>query len=369
MPNLPFAIRSLSVENYQGIAQATIEDLPPDARWIFLTGRNGYGKTSVLQAIAIGLYGRRAIRTYTIPTSARISIGFLHNNAPKTRKQDSSAKPFKHIVTYGASRLQLQAEEAQEDVGRRSTAIYGLFHVDGLMLNIERELVLWHLEGNKRFEAVKSLFLSLIPDLSAINIEGRKVKYIEKDPENENYSAVSFEQLASGFRNIIGFIGDMLVKFYRVQTAVVNPSDFKGIVIIDELDLHLHPSMQSLLVEKLTTAFPYIQFIVSTHSAIPFLGIPQGVETVFLRVDRTKAEGIKIERVNIDLPNMTPNLILSSPLLGFTDIIPNSNTNLNELRTEDTYQQLLREQEIDKMLQHYAAHNDLDQLFNPPIKP
>ncbi|HNL07214.1 MAG TPA: hypothetical protein PKH93_06525, partial [Chitinophagales bacterium] len=73
--------------------------------------------------------------------------------------------------------------------------------------------------------------------------------------------------------------------------------------------------------------------------------------------------------VNIDLPNMTPNLILSSPLLGFTDIIPNSNTNLNELRTEDTYQQLLREQEIDKMLQHYAAHNDLDQLFNPPIKP
>lgn len=367
-PTLPFAIKAFNIANYHGIKQTQVEDLPLTARWIFLTGENGYGKTSVLQAIAIGLYGRRAIIDPPINTNTRVLLTFAKNGTITTRKQDSKAKFIAEMLTYGASRLQLQASETQEEVGRKSTAIYGLFHSDGLMLNIERELVLWSLENNPRFAAVRQLLLNVIPYLSDIIVEDRKVKYIEQSLDNQNYEPVNFEQLASGFRNIVGFIGDMIIKFYKSQPNIINPADFKGIVIIDELDLHLHPKMQCELVEKLTTIFPKIQFIASTHSPIPFLGIPQDIEVVFLKVDRTIEEGITVERLEIDFQNMTPNLILSSPLFGFSDIIPNSNHHLNQLHTQDTYPQMLREQDIDQCLAIFAANNDLNLLFNPPTQ-
>ncbi|HEX8528828.1 MAG TPA: AAA family ATPase, partial [Cytophagales bacterium] len=54
---LPFALKKIEIKNYQGIIHTCLENIPVDAHWILLTGVNGYGKTTLLQAIAIGLLG------------------------------------------------------------------------------------------------------------------------------------------------------------------------------------------------------------------------------------------------------------------------------------------------------------------------
>jgi len=54
---LPIAIKQFKIANFNSIKYAEAVDIPVDTQWIFLTGENGFGKTSVLQAIAIGMYG------------------------------------------------------------------------------------------------------------------------------------------------------------------------------------------------------------------------------------------------------------------------------------------------------------------------
>ncbi len=80
-----------------------------------------------------------------------------------------------------------------------------------------------------------------------------------------------FEMLSDGVRNMLGMVGDIA---YR--TATLNPhlrdqapSKTPGVVLIDELDLHLHPRWQREVVDDLRGVFPAMQFIVTTHS--PFI--------------------------------------------------------------------------------------------------
>ena len=133
-------------------------------------------------------------------------------------------------------------------------------------------------------------------------------------------------------------VGDMIIRLRRYQN-VENFKDLFGIVLIDEIDLHLHPKYQKLFIQKLTELFPRIQFIASTHSPIPLLGAPKN--SVIINVSRTREEGIKAELLNIDFSVLTPNAILSSPIFGFQDLIPESKSDDVMIRSEDTYKEVL----------------------------
>lgn len=89
--------------------------------------------------------------------------------------------------------------------------------------------------------------------------------------EFDDGSTIPFEHLSDGQRTILGLFCDI-----ARRAAILNPhldgeaSDkVKGVVLIDELDLHLHPKWQRRIIEDLRTVFPNIQFICTTHS--PFL--------------------------------------------------------------------------------------------------
>jgi predicted ATPase len=73
--------------------------------------------------------------------------------------------------------------------------------------------------------------------------------------------------LSDGFRSYIGLIADML---YHMHT--VSPKkklvDLAGVVMIDDIDVHLHPGWQREIVPKLATTFPKLQFIITTHSPL-----------------------------------------------------------------------------------------------------
>ena len=85
------------------------------------------------------------------------------------------------------------------------------------------------------------------------------------------HEVLPFNYLSDGQRNIIGIVADIayrcvLLNPYLGIDAAIKSS---GIVLIDELDLHLHPKWQRTIVSKLKETFPNIQFITTTHS--PFI--------------------------------------------------------------------------------------------------
>jgi predicted ATP-binding protein involved in virulence len=74
-----------------------------------------------------------------------------------------------------------------------------------------------------------------------------------------------------------------------------SPLKVAGIVLIDEVDLHLHPSWQRLALSQLQDAFPNLQFIVTTHSPLVLGGIPDGKVTVLRRDEEGKVVVLKDE--------------------------------------------------------------------------
>ena len=82
-------------------------------------------------------------------------------------------------------------------------------------------------------------------------------------PNKEPYT---FQALSSGFSSIMAVYADLITK---VSLRSIDPEELTGIVMIDEIDAHLHVSLQKKILSFLTEAFPKVQFIVTTHS--PFV--------------------------------------------------------------------------------------------------
>jgi len=83
---------------------------------------------------------------------------------------------------------------------------------------------------------------------------------------DKNNSTISLEQLSDGEKNLIALVGDIARRLAIANPTNENPLKGEGIILIDEIDLHLHPSWQRMIIPKLIEVFPNCQFIVSTHS-------------------------------------------------------------------------------------------------------
>lgn len=86
-----------------------------------------------------------------------------------------------------------------------------------------------------------------------------KIHQPNKDP-------YTFQTLSSGFSSIMAVYADLIAK---VSLRSIDPEELTGVVMIDEIDAHLHVSLQKKILSFLTKAFPKVQFIVTTHS--PFV--------------------------------------------------------------------------------------------------
>ncbi|EGQ9234472.1 ATPase AAA [Vibrio alginolyticus] len=82
-------------------------------------------------------------------------------------------------------------------------------------------------------------------------------------PHKEPYT---FQSLSSGFSSIMAVYADLITK---ISLRLIDPDDLTGIVLIDEIDAHLHVSIQKKILAFLKNAFPKVQFILTTHS--PFV--------------------------------------------------------------------------------------------------
>lgn len=118
------------------------------------------------------------------------------------------------------------------------------------------------------FKVVTSAMLGCVEGATNLHFDA---EYGEVILEIEGQGAQPFNNLSDGQRSILALVGDMARK-----AALLNPHlgeeallRTPGVVIIDELDLHLHPKWQRRILEDLRETFPLIQFVATTHS--PFL--------------------------------------------------------------------------------------------------
>lgn len=83
---------------------------------------------------------------------------------------------------------------------------------------------------------------------------------------DKNGETISLDQLSDGEKNLLALVGDIARRLCIANANSKNPLKGQGIILIDEIDLHLHPGWQRLMIPQLTKSFPNCQFIITTHS-------------------------------------------------------------------------------------------------------
>jgi len=100
----------------------------------------------------------------------------------------------------------------------------------------------------------------------------QKAKAIIMD--HSEHGELSVAQLSDGIRSMIGLVADIAYRTIKLNPHLNNaPKETSGIILIDEIDMHLHPKWQQTVLPDMMKAFPKMQFIVTTHS-------PQVLSTV-----------------------------------------------------------------------------------------
>ncbi len=374
-----YYVSSFKIENFQGIKKAEIENIPTDTKWIFFTGKNAIGKTTVLQALAIALKGKEIHTDIFIkkkekkqnlfnntinekPTNIKLTFDTGYKEFTVDFPDENDSNNIEPIVTYGANRLYVSKKTEKEN------STIQLFPQGNTiaLTNYELEFCTWYNKKDKyeefeqKYNNVKKIMLKIIPNVTDIHVtKYDEVLYTEIDEDENILESLPLEKLASGMKSIIAMFGDMIVKLFNTQPYINDPAELTGIVIIDEFDLHLHPDWQRQLPGLLSDCFPKVQFIASTHSPIPLLGAPK--ETVILNVNRTKEAGVtvrRLEKVEKELPNLLPNVLLTSPVFGLENIKSVANKDIRDVIVDDNYNDREKHQEMEKRIDKLFETNN-----------
>lgn len=119
-----------------------------------------------------------------------------------------------------------------------------------------------HNEGQE-LQIVTNAIEQFLPDYNNLRVKRTPRPHMLIDKNEETFD---LEQLSDGEKNLIALVGDIARRMSLGNPKTNNPLSGSGIILIDEIDLHLHPSWQRLVVPKLLEVFPNCQFFISTHS-------------------------------------------------------------------------------------------------------
>ena len=253
---------------------------------IYLLGENGDGKTVLLLALF------SAFKYHTISAKRQITeVSDLIQKVKGTniegydnleRKYTLEAAPeFANFFAYGTHRGRYSTETDKSTFER-----YGfmtLFNNDMTLPDPSDWLAKQFLSNNGRPELsrenLEKILSSLLENKVQIKLNAeQQIVYYEKGYQ------LTLKDLSEGYRSVIIFVCDLLIKLS--QSCAEGHDVFKehGVVLIDEIDQHLHPRWQLTIVKKLRKLFPNIQFIMTTHSPVIILGSSD--DAIFFRVER-----------------------------------------------------------------------------------
>jgi predicted ATP-binding protein involved in virulence len=113
-----------------------------------------------------------------------------------------------------------------------------------------------------QLEAVRNALKVFLPEFTDLTIRRSPLRMEIK----KNGERLTIEQLSDGEKCLMAMVGDLARRMAIANPVRENPLDGDGVVLIDEIDLHLHPKWQRMVVSRLVEVFPNCQFIISTHS-------------------------------------------------------------------------------------------------------
>lgn len=173
------------------------------------------------------------------------------------------------IIGYGASRLVEDSEKVDLTARRRNRLlryerVAGLFESYVSLIPLSIWLPNLRIENPGRHKQVVNLINRLLPDDATFEGEFEQGEYLFA----VNGTKAPFGALSDGYRAYIGWIADLLYHICMGAPKGAKLVDNRGIVLVDEIDLHLHPEWQRSVIATISEALPNLQFVFTTHSPI-----------------------------------------------------------------------------------------------------
>jgi predicted ATPase len=351
-------LRSLRIRHLKLIADLALDFTTSDSDdirlWTLIIGRNGTGKTSILQAIALAAAGQRQVNTL-----GKSVVGHLRDRRSTDPMEVTSSflRPKSRLKINATASLapdesSINAQSRFVDVGTNFgadqdpidwargrnepdwfVAGYGVARflpdvgspVKLEQPSIERLAPLFDpraplastnfstfFQGDKALASAfhaalkKALFnvKEMLPGIRDLELRGQGgVRKAGDLLERNRFTQVVGSQslkvpgvaLAHGHQSAIAWIADLIGHIILESGPGVGPSEMQGLVLVDEIELYLHPTWQAALVPALKKTFPKLQFIVTTHAPIVLSGCaPDEV----VRIDSWGDDGDVVEVVH-----------------------------------------------------------------------
>ncbi|MFH7016322.1 AAA family ATPase [Flavobacterium sp. FlaQc-47] len=320
-----FPIEYVEILNFKGISNLRIDfkaDSIDKKSWLFLLGENGVGKSSILQAIALGLKADKPILPNIQDlikkgkTKAIITIKERDNDNIITTVLDRKAKSITQsgefnsfLIGYGSLRLSIEENTLETERDLSKISYENIFKPVLPLNNVTQWLKEIHRNRPNLFDRVAYSIKQLLPhDFVNNELTINRGKIMFKNSEK------NFSELSDGFKSTIILAVDIMMK---LSTANADMDKMSGVVLIDELGNQLHPRWQMRIVKQLRIVFPNINFIISTHHPLCLRGSEHS-EIVLLK---NLEDNINITTNLPDIASLRVDQILSSEFFGLSSLI------------------------------------------------
>jgi len=260
----PAYFKSLTIENVKCFkTEQTLElsdsnGLP--VQWTVILGDNNTGKTTLLRCLA----DLEVAKNYQLyPENGDI------NNYIINQDNENSGLI---LYGYGTSR-RMRVSSLSESNHEQDTA--SLFSNEVTLINAEEWLLKTDyaakngaLLAKSRLAKIKSVLTGgILPDVSDFRFTTTENlnSFVEVQTD---YGWIRFSELGYGYQTTIAWVVDLAKRLFERYPKSQNPLAESAIVLVDEIDLHLHPEWQRKIIQFLTVQFPNTQFIVTSHSPL-----------------------------------------------------------------------------------------------------
>lgn len=272
------------------------------------------------------------------------------------------------LLGYGTSR---RISEVQLSSNEESDLIKGLFSDKIELLNFEEWFLQVFLasknetlEKEKRVQALQRLadikqllidskVLPDVKDLGVISSVNSKQEYKTYVVAKTDFGDIPIRDLGYGYQSTIAWLGDLAKRMFERYPDLENPLHGPAVVLVDEIDLHLHPEWQRKIISFLSGLFPHTQFIVTAHSPL----IVQSADNVNLVMLEKDGDSISIRQQFGSFQGWTVDEILRELM------------DLGDKTRSDKYLSLMKQFDEALLEDNYEkaqdAYEQLDKILSP----
>lgn len=325
-PPTPVRFRMIKLRHVGPLASLDLKGPEPRSecgQWILLIGDNGTGKSSVLRALVLAMaelgvptsllalrpdrplisQGEQEATVLALSSGGdfTLSLGKSPTTGELIKRLEVTGSTRPLLAAYGCTRGSALGRDGDVDLSDVG-AVHTLFDERAGLIRVETWLKQLALDATRNdqdrgfFNAVVETLQMLLPGVDGFDVGGDAVLVWGPGVGDR----VPFASLSDGYLTMAGWVVDMIARWADRQRRAhreLRPgfqAEMTGLVLVDEIDLHLHPRWQRDLVATIRKLFPRMSFVVTTHNPLTLLGAQPG-EVFVLRRDEEGVSAIQVD--------------------------------------------------------------------------